>query len=694
MGIVKETRVALVGAGYVSSYHARALQTLPGVRVVAIADTSVDLAQTVAKRFAIPAVFASLEEMRVARPDVVHILTPPESHARLAVEALEMGCHVFVEKPMASTAAECDAMIAAAHRTGRTLSVNHSARHDPVIVRALELLRQRVCGDVLAVDFYRSSDYPLYGGGGPLPAPFRQGGYPFQDMGVHALYLMEAFLGPIDDVDVRFRSTGRDPQVLFDEWRGRVVCAKGSGAFYLSWSARPIRNELVIRGTRGEMHVDCFLQTCTVHKSLPGPKPIAASINAMTAAVSTICHIPRLAWRLASGSLRPSPGIHAGVRQFHQALAESAEPPVTMQEGRRMVELLEPFCRDADAQRDRALHIAEPLAPRTILVTGAAGVLGRALLARLRQNGVSVRVLVRRRSRELEALPGVQVVYGDLGDPAAVDRAMTGIQLVYHVGATMRGRGWADFEAGTVRGTSNVVDACLEHDVDRLVYVSSLTVLDYAAHPPRTVVDETAPLEPSLEKRGFYTRAKLLAERIVTDAIRQRGLRAVVARPGQIFGPGYDHTAPYGTIAVAGRWIAVGSGGMQLPLVHVNDVVDGLLAAAAAPACSTMFHLVDSAPVTQRDYIDWCRTQQKQLRAHFIPRPALLLAAAVLDVLSGILGRALPLSVYRIRSINELTFDCSAAQRQLGWTPRRPFTSRLDPTVEPTAAASLALADQ
>ena len=453
MSIVSETRVALVGAGYVSSYHARALQTLPGVRVVAIADTAVDLAHNVAKRFAIPAVFASLEEMRVARPDVVHILTPPESHARLAIEALEMGCHVFVEKPMAPTAAECDAMIAAAHRTGRTLSINHSARHDPVIVRALELLRRGVCGDVLAVDFYRSSDYPLYAGG-PLPAPFRQGGYPFQDMGVHALYLMEAFLGPIQDVDVRFRSTDQDPHVFFDEWRGTVACARGSGAFYLSWSARPIRNELVIHGTRGEMHIDCFLQTCTVHKSLPGPKPIAASINAMTGAVGTICHVPKLAWRLASGSLRPSPGIHAGVRHFHQALAESAAPPVTMQEGRRIVALLEPFCRDADAQRDRALHAGEPLAPRSILVTGAAGVLGRALLARLCNSGASVRVLVRRRSPELEQLPGVQVVYGDLGDPDAIDRAMTGVQLVYHVGAAMRGRGWADFEAGT--GTGHV----------------------------------------------------------------------------------------------------------------------------------------------------------------------------------------------------------------------------------------------
>jgi predicted dehydrogenase/nucleoside-diphosphate-sugar epimerase len=681
MSTPRETRVALVGAGYVSAYHIRALQTLPHVRIVGIADSSMERARALAERFAIPGVFASLSDMAGARPAVVHVLTPPASHARLAIEALEMGCDVFVEKPMAPTVAECDAMIAAATRAGRTLSVNHSAKDDPVVVRALELLRRGVCGDVLGVDFYRTSDYPPYAGG-TLPAAFRHGGYPFQDMGVHALYLMEAFLGPIRDVDVRYQSTGKDPNVFFDDWRGTVRCAKGAGAFYLSWSARPIRNEIFVHGTRGDMHIDCFLQTCTVRKSLPGPKPIAASINAMAQAAATIWHVPKNVWRLASGSLRPSPGIHAGVLRFHDSLARGVPPPVTMDEGRRTIARLEPFCREADAGRDRALRLKESLEPRKVLVTGASGLLGRALLDRLRGNGESVRILVRRRSPEFEALPGVQVVYGDLGDPEAVDRAIAGVQLVYHLGATMRGRGWADFEAGTVSGTSNVVHSCLKHGVERVVHVSSVAVLDYAAQASRAVVDESAPLEPYPEKRGSYTRAKLLAERIVVDASRRRGLQAVVVRPGQIVGPGYESVSPYGAIALAGRWIAVGSGRLKLPLVHVNDVVEGLFAAATRPdVCGSIFHLVDSTPVTQRDYITRCQEAAGGvLRASYLPRTALLAVAAALDLVGGVLGRNLPLTRHRIRSIKELTFDCSAARRQLGWEPaaglRSPASSR------------------
>jgi nucleoside-diphosphate-sugar epimerase/predicted dehydrogenase len=577
---------------------------------------------------------------------------------------------VFVEKPMAPTVSECDAMIDAAILAGRRLSVNHSAKDDPVVVRALDLLRRGVCGDVLSVDFHRTSAYPPYAGGA-LPDAFRSGGYPFQDIGVHALYLMEAFLGPIRDVDVRYRSTGRDPNVFFDEWRGSVGCAHGSGAFYLSWSARPIRNEIFVHGTRGDMHIDCFLQTCTVQKSLPGPNAIAAGINAIGQAAGTMWHVPKNVYHMATGSLRPSPGIHAGVVRFHEALVRGTQMPVTMEEGRRMVALLEPFCRNADVERDRALRVDEPLEPRRILVTGASGLLGRAVLDRLRRSGEPVRVLVRRPSPELEQLPGVQVVYGDLGDPAAVDRAVAGVRFVYHVGATMRGRAWTDFETGTVRGTANVVQSCLKHEIERLVHVSSLSVLDYATHSAGNVVDECAPLEPFPEKRGSYTRAKLLAERSVSDAWCRRGLRAVIVRPGQIVGPGCESASPYGTTALAGRWIGIGRGRLKLPLVHVDDVVEGLLAAAARPdVCGSIFHLVDPTPVTQRDYIARCQRETPSApRVNYLPRLLFLALGTVLDIAAKLLGRNLPLTSYRVRSINELTFDCSAAQRQLGWEP-------------------------
>src|SRR3546814_3427259 len=87
----------------------------------------------------------------------------------------------------------------------------------------------------------------------------------------------------------------------------------------------------------------------------------------------------------------------------------------------------------------------------------------------------------------------------------------------------MRGSA-GDFEAGTVWGTRNVVRACREHGVRKLVYVSSMGVLDHAGRKPGMVVTEDYPVEPHPDLRGAYTRTKLAAEREVRDAIRDHAL--------------------------------------------------------------------------------------------------------------------------------------------------------------------------
>ncbi|MBK7659664.1 MAG: Gfo/Idh/MocA family oxidoreductase [Betaproteobacteria bacterium] len=129
---IARLRVALVGAGYVSRHHLAALKALDFVDVVGIADLDLAAAQALAAQSGVPHAARTLAELAVHRPNAVYVLTPPASHCALALEAMDLGCHVLVEKPMAETVAECDAMIARAAERGLTLSVNHSDRLDPV----------------------------------------------------------------------------------------------------------------------------------------------------------------------------------------------------------------------------------------------------------------------------------------------------------------------------------------------------------------------------------------------------------------------------------------------------------------------------------------------------------------------------------------------------------------------------------
>ena len=665
-------RVAVAGAGYVAGHHLAALKRLDFVELVGICDTNQEAANALAQRFGIPLAVTRLADLAVAKPQAIHVLTPPASHAALTLQALEMGCGVLVEKPMADTIADCEAMVAKAREKGLILGVNHSDLLDPVVRKALDAVRAGRIGEVVSVDLLRSSEYPAYAGG-ELPAQVAQGSYPFRDLGVHGLYTLEAFLGPLSDLRVDFQASGRDPNLRYDEWQARVAGERGVGRLLLSWNARPMESRLVVRGTAGIIEVDRFLQTCRVHRVLPGPKFIGIVINTFLSAVADVWRVPWNVLRFATGLLRPSPGIQAGAEEFARAARDNGKPPFGGDDALRVLRLLEPACGEADRARAQELQARlTALPPRRILVTGAAGFLGRRLVARLRADGHDLRVLVRRPVAQWQNDDGIQQVIGDLGDPRIVDHAVAGTALIYHVGAAMRGSA-RDFEAGTSWGTRNIVDACIRHACQRLVYVSSLSVLDHAGRDENQRLTEDSAYEPHPERRGAYTQTKLAAERVVRQAIAERGLPAVIIRPGQIFGPGAERVTPNGTLALAGRWVAVGEPSQTLPLVFVDDVIDALLlAATAADAQGRIFNIVDPDTISQGEYLERVRARLgNELKLSRVPTRAFLWLGHAVEGLGKLLRRDVPLTRYRVNSLRPLAnFDLGEARDRLGWTPR------------------------
>ena len=662
-------KVGIIGAGYVSAHHLRALKTIASVEVVGIADLDLVRAKAVAKAFNLPSAYGSVEELLASGVDVVHVLTPPAFHAALVIQALQAGVHVLVEKPMAETPEQCEQMMAAASSSGRTLGVVHSGRLDPIVLRGAEIVRGGGIGEVLSIDFHRSSDYPVWPGGGKLPPQYRKGSYPFQDLGVHGLAIAEAFLGEIKSAEIDFRSTGLDTNLLFDEWTATVDCARGPARLYLSWNVRPIRSQVIVHGTRGVMQIDCLLQTCYVTKLLPGPKFASPVICAMRNAAASLYEVPRNVLRFITGRLPGAPGIHNNIHEFYAALEQGAAVPVTPEEGLRLVSAMASACGAADRQRDavRQTQLTPP-PPADVLVTGAGGFLGGTLMRRLVQEGARVRAGVRRIPNN--PLPGVDFLAGDLGDPEFVEVLVAGVDIVFHVGAAMKG-GAADFQRGTVVGTRNVIDACLKHNVQRVIYVSSMSVLEQAVRHAGKVT-ETWPLEPHPEQRGAYTQTKLEAERMVLAAAQDRGLPVFVIRPGMIFGPGAEPSSPAGSFAMFGRWIVVGSGSLALPLVYVDDVVDALLLGSSRPGLEgKLVNLVDPAVVTQREFVQIVRGAKPNIKVSYVPKFVLMTAAVGIEALGRMLKRNVPLSRYRIRSIRPLpNADQTAAQVQLGWTPR------------------------
>jgi predicted dehydrogenase len=187
-------RIALLGSGYIAALHAQAVADHPRAEVVAASNWREASLRALAERFGIPRITTDWRELTCApEVDAAVVATPNSLHAPQAIAFLEAGKHVLVEKPMAMSAAECEAMVDAAERGGAALMVAHCWRFHPD-VRAL---RHRIAAGELG-EVVKTRGYGAHAGWGPagwFTDPALAGGGALADMGVHAIDTARYLLG-------------------------------------------------------------------------------------------------------------------------------------------------------------------------------------------------------------------------------------------------------------------------------------------------------------------------------------------------------------------------------------------------------------------------------------------------------------------------------------------------------------------
>lgn len=140
-------KVAIAGCGKIADSHAAQIQRIPGVTIAAVCDREELMAKQLAERFAVPAYFSDLQKLiRAAKPDVVHLTTPPQSHFPLGRLCLEEGCHVYIEKPFTLVAAETEELIALAERKKLKITAGHDDQFRPAARRMRQFVRRGYLG--------------------------------------------------------------------------------------------------------------------------------------------------------------------------------------------------------------------------------------------------------------------------------------------------------------------------------------------------------------------------------------------------------------------------------------------------------------------------------------------------------------------------------------------------------------------
>jgi predicted dehydrogenase len=193
-------RLALFGCGWIQDFHARAVVAC-GHEVVAVANHREETARAFAERHGIARVTTDWERLATdPEVDAVVIGTPNALHHPQAVAALEAGKHVLVEKPMATSVAGCDAMIAAARSSGTALMVGHCWRFHTDVLAMRDRIETGELGDVV-----KTRGYGVHAGWGPsgwFVDKALAGGGALPDMGVHAIDTARFLLGDPEPVRV------------------------------------------------------------------------------------------------------------------------------------------------------------------------------------------------------------------------------------------------------------------------------------------------------------------------------------------------------------------------------------------------------------------------------------------------------------------------------------------------------------
>jgi dihydroflavonol-4-reductase len=306
-----------------------------------------------------------------------------------------------------------------------------------------------------------------------------------------------------------------------------------------------------------------------------------------------------------------------------------------------------------------------------IAVTGASGLIGNVLVRRLLEQGRTVRAITHSKRHEvsLDGLP-VERVTLDILNPNAVGKALEGADVVYHLAAmvSVSPTRTRPMYRINVRGTQNVIQACLRNHVRRLIYTSSVAAL--VPPPFGTCIDESAELAPEKVADG-YGRSKARAAQKVLEAA-QAGLDAVVVYPSGVIGPhDFKPTQTGQTILdyVHRKIIAWLDGAYDF--VDVRDVANGLTLAAEKGRAGRTY-LLSGSRITVRDMFQLLEELTGVKAPWFkLPHGPARVAAALAPIYYGLRQTEPLLTTYSLDVLcSNCEFSSARARLELGYATR------------------------
>lgn len=672
----KKIRAAIIGCGRMGLHHAKAIGVCDGSELVGAADRFVD---PEAIRAALPVGTKFYQDpaamLRELRPDVVHVVTPPDTHVDMARLVLEHGASVYVEKPFTVTSDGAREIVGLAQQKGLKVCAGHQVLFQHTGQRYRNYLP--VIGKVVHLESYFSFKTVRRVGGG-LMSPAEQ----LADILPHPVYLM---LDALDAADPTTATTPCELVALDVDADGeiRALLKRGGVPAMLTVTlrGRPIESYLRIVAVNGSLWVDFVLSGITRLLG-PGASVISAVFNPFIRARQIVFGTIANVYRMLTRKHKSYAGLAELVEAFHGAIARGAPSPVSPSaiiETVRLCELIGSRSEQAAQAAERAaterLTLAEAQLTASdygrgvVLVTGGAGFLGRVTVTELRGRGWPVRVVARRLPSASMRVPGVDYVLGDVSKPLP-DALFDSVAVIVHLAAETRG-GKEDHERNTVNATRHMLDAAARHGIKRFIHTSSIAVL----RPSTTAsgpLHEDSPVDSGNLGRGPYVWAKAETERMVTEFCQTHGISQRQIRLGPLVD--FGDFAPPGRLGreVGPLFVAMGLPGNKLSVCDVGTAAQVIRHYVEAfDSVPMMLNLVEAKQPTRGELVARLRAARPDLRLMWLPMPIVWLLAALLKlVLRTLRPRNKPLDLYA--AFTSERYDNALAARVIAAAGREP----------------------
>jgi len=339
-----KAKVGIIGCGFIAStWHIPSFLRLKKIAVVqAVCDLNPQLSASTARKFNLPKSYSNVVEMlKQENLDIVDICTPPGTHAPLAIQAMEQGCNVLLEKPMALKLSECDEMIRVSQKQGKKLCVIHNELFRPPVIKARQLVEEGAIGRLLGVQWVRFTPRAEYLTKENHWVHKLPGGL-LGETGPHAVYTSLAFMKKIIDVEITAKSHLKYAWAPYDYFNIALEGEDLVSSVIISHASDNYVADLIVYGTEGVLKMDLqgmLLTKQSVKETRPAPLAVSSLKPAGQIIGGVFSNAVKILFSKNAGMRVRGHAIE--IEKFVDSVINDRQPPVTGEEGRETIRVME-----------------------------------------------------------------------------------------------------------------------------------------------------------------------------------------------------------------------------------------------------------------------------------------------------------------------------------------------------------------